>query len=95
MGEKASCLLRCSRLPRLLVALGMALACAAGRAQPSTPAAPEPTATSSARPAAVARNWVEVPRLTGRLTAADLGLVINTADRYSVAGEPLAALFAR
>lgn len=28
--------------------------------------------------------WIHVPRATGRLRAADLGLVINTADPYSV-----------
>ncbi len=39
-------------------------------------------AASAARPASP---WVGVPRLTGRLQAADLGLVINTADPYSVA----------
>ena len=90
MGEEPCGLSPCSRLTRLLVALGMALACATGRAQPAAPAAPGLTAPGSAasdtaRPAAAARNWVEVPRLAGRLTAADLGLVINTADPYSVA----------
>lgn len=35
-----------------------------------------------ARPAA---RWVAVPRVRGHLVAADLGLVINTADPYSVA----------
>ncbi len=30
------------------------------------------------------RRWMVVPRLKGRLTAKDLGLVINTADPYSV-----------
>ena len=29
--------------------------------------------------------WMNVPRVTGRLRAADIGLVINTADPYSVA----------
>lgn len=29
--------------------------------------------------------WIAVPRLSGRLMAADIGLVINTADPYSVA----------
>ncbi len=29
--------------------------------------------------------WTPVPRITGRLQAADIGLVINTADPYSVA----------
>lgn len=31
------------------------------------------------------RRWIAVPRLRGRLTAADIGLVVNTADPYSVA----------
>lgn len=30
------------------------------------------------------RKWMTVPRVAGRLTAADLGLVINAADPYSV-----------
>lgn len=37
-------------------------------------------AASAGRPTA----WISVPRVTGRLTAAQLGLVINTADPYSV-----------
>jgi uncharacterized protein (TIGR03790 family) len=41
-----------------------------GKAMPSSPAE---------------RRWVQVPRLKGRLTARDMGLVINTADPYSVA----------
>ncbi len=36
-------------------------------------------------PAPPAARWVLVPRVTGRLRAADIGLVINTADPYSVA----------
>ncbi len=31
------------------------------------------------------RQWMSVPRVSGHLTARDLGLVINTADPYSVA----------
>jgi uncharacterized protein (TIGR03790 family) len=31
-----------------------------------------------------ASRWVQVPRLAGRLTARDIGVVINTADPYSV-----------
>ena len=67
-------------------------------AQPAAPTAgeagavPPPRAAVSAARAetpatetAVARNWVQVPRLRGHLTARDMGLVINTADPYSVA----------
>ena len=53
------------------------------------------TASTEERPASQAgtgatvstppqRTWVSVPRTVGHLTAADLGLVINTADPYSV-----------
>jgi uncharacterized protein (TIGR03790 family) len=35
--------------------------------------------------AASAPQWLSVPRTSGRLRAADIGLVINTADPYSVA----------
>ena len=34
--------------------------------------------------AAAQRRWVPVPRVSGRVTARDIGLVINTADPYSV-----------
>ena len=44
---------------------------------------PAPTAAAASAPAAP--TWLRVPRLQGRLTAADLGLLINTADPYSVA----------
>ncbi|MCV2367443.1 TIGR03790 family protein [Roseateles oligotrophus] len=46
--------------------------------------APQPAATAVAS-APEAPAWLRVPRLQGRLTAADLGLLINTADPYSVA----------
>jgi uncharacterized protein (TIGR03790 family) len=40
----------------------------------------------SAEPAVpVQRQWVPIPRVQGHLTAFDLGVVINTADPYSVA----------
>ena len=45
----------------------------------SAPTAPGLMAASAPRPA-----WINFPRLTGRLHAADLGLVINTADPVSV-----------
>jgi uncharacterized protein (TIGR03790 family) len=41
-------------------------------------------AAPAAEPAAEAR-WGRMPKLYGRITAAELGLVINTADPYSVA----------
>lgn len=41
-------------------------------------AAPPPAA-----PPPAARRWVSVPRVLGRLTSADIGLVINDADPYS------------
>src|SRR4051794_9250162 len=34
--------------------------------------------------AATSAHWLQVPRVNGRITAKDLGLVINTADPYSV-----------
>ncbi len=46
-------------------------------------APPAPPSAASSAPAAP--TWLRVPRLQGRLTAADLGLLINTADPYSVA----------
>ena len=52
-----------------------------GWAQGPVPARPAPGA-SAAQAAALG---LAVPRLAGRLQAADLGLVINTADPYSVA----------
>lgn len=64
----------------------------------SMPAASQPPAGSAAAPAAAEagasaagasgprpRAWVGVPALRSRLRPADLGLVINTADPYSVA----------
>jgi uncharacterized protein (TIGR03790 family) len=53
----------------------------AGLTQAQTPAAV--SAPSAA--AASAPQWVVVPRATGRLRAPDIGLVINSADPYSVA----------
>ena len=42
-------------------------------------------APATAPPVAAAPAWVAVPRSAGRLGSADIGLVINTADPYSVA----------
>ncbi len=49
--------------------------------------APSARAAEPAPPAGVAveAHWVRLPRLYGRITARELGLVINTADPYSVA----------
>ena len=41
------------------------------------------TPAGAAVPAPVVR-WARVPRMAGRITAKDLGLVINTADPYSI-----------
>jgi len=51
----------------------------ADRSEPPGSAGPAKAAT------ALTASWIQVPRLTGRLTAKDIGVVINTADPYSVA----------
>ena len=89
-------LYRC--LPRLVAASIAVIGFCMGWAQPAAygaggvgvsqlPAASSPAAISGtpANTAAQTRQWVQVPRLRGRLTAGDVGLVINTADPYSVA----------
>lgn len=38
----------------------------------------------AAKPGATVRRWMVVPRINGRITAKTLGLIINTADPYSV-----------
>jgi uncharacterized protein (TIGR03790 family) len=67
------------------------VSCAQARdlVEPATPATPAaPTSAASARaspaPALPAPSWIAVPRVAGRLHSADIGLVINTADPYSV-----------
>ena len=62
-------------------------------AQSPGPATPLPTASAPVAPSrAASATWVAVPRDSGRLSAKDIGLVINTADPYSVAvGEYYAA----
>ena len=48
--------------------------------------APGATPTVSlTKPSPPSARWMAVPRITARLSASDLGLVINTADPYSVA----------
>jgi len=69
-------------------AQGQAASQAGGAATPLPPVpAPSAGAVSVAPgvPATSARPWISIPRLTGRLTAPDIGLVINTADPDSVA----------
>jgi len=69
-------------------AQGQAASQAGGAATPLPPVpAPSAGAVSGAPgvPATSARPWISIPRLTGRLTAPDIGLVINTADPDSVA----------
>jgi uncharacterized protein (TIGR03790 family) len=41
-------------------------------------------ASSDSDTSVIERKWVESPRVNGRLTASDLGMVINTEDPYSV-----------
>jgi uncharacterized protein (TIGR03790 family) len=59
------------------VAASSAAAASAASASPAKPMRGAPTA-------AFQRTWLNVPRTVGRLTAADIGVVINTADPYSV-----------
>ncbi|TDP64046.1 uncharacterized protein (TIGR03790 family) [Roseateles toxinivorans] len=77
--------------PNLLMRLYLCL-CACLAALLGAPTAAMAQAAASAPAAAASavvnqpqRRWMAVPRVSGRLTARDLGLVINTADPYSVA----------
>ncbi len=53
---------------------------------PKAASAPGPAPAPVAGPASTARApaWIPVPRTAGRITSKELGLVINTADPYSV-----------
>jgi uncharacterized protein (TIGR03790 family) len=74
-----------------IVALLLAMVLAAGAAAQGAPA-PASAAASGARMVPLAPHWVPVARAAGRLRAAQLGLVVNTADPYSVqVGEYYAA----
>jgi uncharacterized protein (TIGR03790 family) len=58
-----------------------------GPPSPAKSAAPAVVASAPAAAAASAARtpaWIQVPRTAGRITARELGLVINTADPYSV-----------
>ncbi len=74
-----------------LLALGLGVATGVTATPEPAPAAAAsaPALSPSSAPAPVQaappRRWIAVPRLRGRLVAADLGLVVNTADPYSVA----------
>ncbi|MEO6032610.1 MAG: TIGR03790 family protein [Burkholderiaceae bacterium] len=59
--------------------MGVLLALAPARAQAAPGVEPAAAAASNAP-----RRWISVPRVTGRITAKELGLVINSADPYSV-----------
>ena len=63
-------------------ATGWAQTAPAASAVPSAAPARAQVQAASAPPP---RPWLPIPRLGGRLSAADIGLVINTADPYSVA----------
>lgn len=52
-------------------------------AHAQTTPSPATTPPEASQPAT--RHWINVPRIQGKLMAADMGLVINTADPYSVA----------
>jgi uncharacterized protein (TIGR03790 family) len=60
--------------PRGLCAMVLALAGMSGAHADEAASAPAPET----------RRWVAVPKVQGRLSARDIGLVINTADPYSV-----------
>jgi len=68
--------------------LNVMIPCAAAIAADQEPTpAPSSTAAKPLRGAATTapqRIWLNVPRTLGRLSAADIGLVINTSDPYSV-----------
>lgn len=60
---------------------------AAATDKPASKAAAATSASSVSAAAASAvrsSSWIAVPRIAGRLTSKDIGLVINTADPYSV-----------
>jgi uncharacterized protein (TIGR03790 family) len=83
---------RLARWPAVALVVTLALPPALAQPHGAVVAAPPARASEVAAPAsgaapaaAPARRWVPVPRLQGRLGAADIGLVVNTADPYSVA----------
>lgn len=75
-----------------LACVFLALLCAVGpmsiRAQPSAPAGSASRGGEAAEEGtsagAAARQWITVPRVWGRITSEELGVVINVDDPYSV-----------
>lgn len=77
----------CAQLVAQTVTPAQPEAAVAAQAASTTAAASSPAAagTASAPPAPPpVRRWATVPRVFGRLTAADLGIVINEDDPYSI-----------
>lgn len=75
---------------RTMASIFLALSCAMGatsvKAQSAASDAQVPRAGSAAddAPSSPARRWIAVPRIWGRITAEELGVVINVDDPYSV-----------
>jgi uncharacterized protein (TIGR03790 family) len=72
-----------ARIVGLLLGAAIASACAGASANDPHAASAAPLSSASAA-SAPPRSWIAVRRPAGRLSAADIGLVINTADPYSV-----------
>ncbi|MEY8688765.1 MAG: TIGR03790 family protein [Leptothrix sp. (in: b-proteobacteria)] len=75
-------------MSRLADLCWLLLACLIGvgcTAQQSVQAAASGVPTRAAASMALRPQWIQVPRTIGRITAAQLGVVINTTDPYSVA----------
>ena len=71
-------------LPGALLAQVTSADTAAQPASAATTAVPPAAPMRGAPTQPVPRTWLNVPRTLGHLQAADLGLIINTADPYSV-----------
>lgn len=75
---------------RTMASIFLALSCAMGaiavQAQSVASDAQAPRAGSAAddAPGSAARRWIAVPRIWGRITSEELGVVINVDDPYSV-----------
>lgn len=74
----------------LVVASGLSVGAAVSAQEPAAAASVPAASSAPSRPLRGAptpvtpRTWLNVPRTVGHLKAADLGLIINTADPYSV-----------
>lgn len=71
-------------LVRMVCVGGLVAALLPGTANAAVPSLAAEYGESAASGAANARRWMTMPRVFGRLTAKDLGIVINTEDPYSV-----------